>query len=400
VEPLVMSVVAPDHAHSVPSPAYDSLTPQQRLAWREEHPHSYLNVTRSPEDEPDDAVGGTDALLSASRAALDRLMEIGAFDEARSAMFAYELELGDHRQLGLVAGVAVDDFAAGNVRAHEHIRTERMHVLADHLEVVGAQSSPVALAADDLGEAGRVLGAVTTAEPLLEITDQSGVRQRIWAIDAAADIGRCTEALAAQPLYLIDGHHRGAAAIELQRRNPGAASAGQLLSVIFPAHELRVLEYNRWLHGIDAQRWMGDIVDRFAMAPSQPGAGDSACAPGEFAMFGDGQWYRGRFADGAVRQDAIGPGEILDHLDPVVLERTVLAPVLAHGGVLDHLAGGQPLERLEALVRDGGGLAFALAPVDFGDIRAIADAGLVLPPKSTYFHPKVRSGVFLRQLNL
>ncbi|MEZ5226461.1 MAG: DUF1015 family protein [Acidimicrobiales bacterium] len=225
VEPLGLRLVTAEFADRVPSPAHDSLTPEGRRLALEANPESYLAVTRSLEDLDPSVAMSNDELLALGRRSLDRLIALGAFDGGHAPrFFAYRLATDTHCQTGLVGGVATADFAQGVVRAHEQIHHARSTHLARHLAVVGVQSSPIAVAHRPIPELRAYLDQATEQKPAHTIASEPGFTQTIWPIDATASPA-ITDLLRPTPLYLIDGHHRGAAAVEYRRlAGPGNAT--------------------------------------------------------------------------------------------------------------------------------------------------------------------------------
>ncbi|NNE74556.1 MAG: DUF1015 domain-containing protein [Acidimicrobiales bacterium] len=396
VRPTRVLVVRPERAAEVVSPAYDALSPAERLSFRIQHPLSYLNVTQSP--DPDSTHDERAALLEASRQALTRLLDTDVFTDPGQPIYGiYQLEIGDHIQTGLVADIAVSDLVDRTVRPHENTQNARAELLASHLRVVGAQSSPIALTYQGRDPIAPSLAELTSGPPFLELHTDDGLTQRVWLITDLDAVDPIIEALADHPLYLLDGHHRARASM-VRAAETGDTDTG-ILGVIFPTRELRLLEYNRWvsdLGGYRVETILADLTVRMGLEPvADPMAPET---PGDLLVYAEGQWYGARLPVDVISMSA---ASALASLDPVVLQREVLEPCFAINDPsasdrLHYLPGGHSLAELAAPVDEHGGMLFVLAPVRFSDMQLIADAGLVLPPKSTYFDPKVRSGLFVR----
>lgn len=368
---------------------------------------SYLNVTRAPEDEPDGVDTDNASLVASGRVALQRILDSGAFTELdEPCMYLYRLIDGDHEQTAIVADVSVAAYEAGEIRVHEQIRGARAELLADHLEGVGHSSSPIALAFEaDAAALAALESAKDAADPILDFEADDGLRQTVWRLDDADLIGFFVSVLAAVPAYVIDGHHRAAAALGVRHRanvssSDDASPSDFMLGALFPLAQLRMGSFNRWVRDVDGEaldRVMLELHDRYAMVDVEAAFEPK---PGELGVCVRGRWHK---LDLGTARDATDARERLANLDPVVLQRDILQAML---GILDagsdarlvNLSWDVPLESLEARVVRDGGIAFAVAPLTMGDLTIVADGGLTMPPKSTYFTPKARSGVFLRPL--
>lgn len=382
-----LQVVRREFTDRVPAPAYDALSASERRRFRIDHPDSYLNVTLASEDEPAGSVRSQDELLAAGRAALERLLEQGAFRfEAEKTLCLYRIADAHHAQVGIVGEVPIHEYNAGTVRIHEEVRPQRVEMLAKHMGVVGAVSSPVALAIRHNEDLVAWIGAVMANPPDLDFTEDAvgGLHQTVWIIKNPTQIETVCSLVSSQTTYIIDGHHRAAASSLAATRDPRIDS---MLVALFPEDTLTLLGFNRWVSEVPA-----DIVERLGGrfgemegAPTQP-----PVAFGTIAVYVDGLWYR-------VQLDT-QPGDF----DAVAVRSEILAPMCgiesADDDRLVNVAGDQPISGLVERVDTNGGMAIVLAPIEMEAFLAAADAGVVLPPKSTYFTPKVRSGVFLRTL--
>ena len=399
IKPTHAGLVRTDFVNDVPSPAFDSLSLSQRQQLRLAKPLSYLNVTRSPDDEPVGLWDSTADLLAACRATLDKILELDAFDlAAPSGFYGYELMTEGHRQLGVVCDIAVADLVSRAVRPHEETKIERARLLADHLTVVEAQSSPIAVAFRSAPGAAVALHAACDRPADLTIETGDGLIQRVWRL-SVEDAEPVVAAIGDTPLYLIDGHHRAAASIE-RRRSTSDPAADGILAAVFPADELRLLEYNRWVQETGRRTMaevLADLSVRVGLEPVDEADEARPTQAGQLGVYAAGQWYRGWLAP---TNDSANT-RITDRMDPVVLQREVLAPTFdildaESDKRLQYLPGGQPAQQIADHIDASGGIAFLLAPLELDIVCDAADAGEALPPKSTYFEPKVRSGVFLR----
>lgn len=395
IRPIRGRVVSSEWLNRVPSPAYDSLTTTQRREYRTNNPWSYLNVTRTPEDEAPGEANDTAALVAKARQALDALLAEGAFDaSAGDSMFLYRLRSGDHQQTGIVAEVAVADYEAGRILVHEQIREARAELLAEHMLGVGHVSSPIALTFESTSDIRRLIATASELEPLLD-WDDGTLHQTVWLLPDDV-VAQLQAQLSATPAYIIDGHHRAAAALTARGRSPQSATTDHMLAALFPDEALQLLGFNRWVQGVD-DRDVGKVMDnlreRYVVTPMR---GEVKPERGTLAVFAERSWHLVRLGDPA-RTDP------LSTLDPVRLQDEILAPMLGITAPgtdwrLVTISGDQPVSGLESAVLTHGGMAFVVPPLDIHDLFAVANAGQTMPPKSTYFVPKVRSGIFLRAM--
>lgn len=397
VRPLRLRIVQQSWAERVSSPAHDALTPSDRRAHLAFNPDSYMAVTRGLEDVEPGEVASAGDLLHQGRAALDRLRQNGAFcNERGDDFYVYRLTQGSQSITGIVAGVSVADYTAGRVRIHEHVKANRAIHLANHLDVVGVQSSPIAMAHRPSAAINAVIERAVEGEALLQFMLPDGLEQTVWAIINADDHEVMGTVLDDEPLYLIDGHHRAAAAATF-RTAAGAGMADWMLSAIFSTDQLDNAPHHRVLAapgGIDETL---RIIGRRHRVRRCSAAEVGQRAASEIALYGAGQWYCLDLPL-AGGDDA---ASILADLDPSRLQSQVLSPLFridpeGDDPTLSYLAGQREISELEKVVDDQSSLLAVMRQVPVSALVAAADASLVMPPKSTYFEPKVRSGVFLR----
>lgn len=396
VWPAPLHLVAPGHAAEVAAPAQDTLTPEESRRLASAHPHSFLHVYT--DSQQSDRGGGSDRLRS--------LIRQGVFRPLPTPMFAlYELRRGGHRQRGIVGDVPVACYDAGLVRPHEATHRDKELELARSLHETGMSSSPVCLTYRDRPDAGALVDEIAAGEPSLSFTAQDGVEQTVWLVTQPEITAALRTAFARlDRLYIVDGHHRCAAAsVDAARASssgtlPAAADA-TFLAVLVSDSQLRLASYHRCV-----ARPAGPVSDLLAalardfdVEAGRADAGEQPrpTRPHDIGMFLDGRWYRLRLRPGST------PSTLPDSLDAVVLQQRVLGPVLgladpATDRRLDHLPGTVALDGLVARCAARDELAFVLHPVTPAQLEAVADLGVVMPPKSTCVDPKVGSGVFVR----
>ena len=403
--PVSFAVVEPGWAERVVSPPHDALTPTERWAHLRANPHSYLGVTRSVDDlAPGDRSSAAE-VLERCRASLEVLRSVGAFGpQARPGLALYRLSRGGHSQIGVVGATTVADHTDRSIRVHEAVHAARAAALADHVSLLRVQSSPIALARrPDPAPDAVVAEAEAAADPMVDLRTPDGLHQQVRPV-LDPDLGAALAAgLERHPFYVIDGHHRAEAARLLREadRSPGA---GLVLSVVFPSDQLVNRSFPRCLLQVDPHHLLDELGRRFRVRAAT--AAEVARRPaGDLALLAAGGWHLvtvppadGDWPTGYRR------------LDAVRLQHRVLGPVLGidpsdPAGRLSYLPPGDATDDrtgLEALAGrgagEGCGAVWVLRPVPVPVLLDVADAGLVLPPKSTYFEPKVRSGVFLRDL--
>jgi uncharacterized protein (DUF1015 family) len=393
----------------VASPPYDVLSSSEARQMAANDPLSFLHVVK-PEIDLDPAVDVYSPEVYATGAAnLKRLMEDGTLiREAVPALYLYRQRMGDHVQTGLVAGASVDEYEADLIKKHEHTRPVKEDDRTRHIDALNANTGPVFLTYRAQPEIDRLVEEITAAEPAYDFVSSDGIQHVLWVVDDANHREALIDAFAKVPeLYVADGHHRSAAGTRIRalRRdaNPdhtGTEAYNYFLSVIFPDNQMMILDYNRVvrdLHGLDPLTFLEAVSEHFEIVQTEDGRPDRRRC---FGMYLDGHWYRLTAKEGSF--PARDP---VESLDVAILQNNLLAPVLGIGDPrsderIDFVGGIRGLGELERKVGSGDwAVAFALYPTSIDQLFAVADAGLVMPPKSTWFEPKLRSGLIVRPLS-
>jgi uncharacterized protein (DUF1015 family) len=403
-------MVNPARAEAVIAPAYDSLAPVERARYADAHPDNFLNVMRTREDYPDETID-IQQILERNQANLRRMLESGCFLHFdKPAMFIYQLSHGAHVQTGLVAELPVAEIDRGAVLRHEQTRVERERLLVQYQKQVGASSSPVALAYRANPDISALKSRLIAGrEPALDTQAEDGVRQVLWKISDDQSIAELRDAFERVPVtYLTDGHHRTAAAsryvasLAEQGRLPDSDGAwNHVLVALFAHDELKILPFNRVvrdLGDLEPEQFLDKLevlfdVELLNADPDRPALPEST---GIFTMVLDRQCFRLR-----LRYAGEETGDPARALDVSVLERCVLNDILgiADGRSdprLDYVSGSAGYDGVNHLRAAGWRLAIYCHPASIEDIMKVSDAGRIMPPKSTCFEPKVRSGLFLR----
>jgi uncharacterized protein (DUF1015 family) len=383
---------------------YDVVNTEEARALAGDNPLSFLRVSRAEIELPPSTDPYSDAVYERAAANFRGLRESSLVVEDEPSVYFYRLRMGAHTQTGLAACFSIDEYDRDIVKKHERTRRDKEDDRTRHMLALGAQTGPVFLTYRAAAEITRVADRVTAGEPLFDFVAPDDVQHTIWRVDGP-DRDALVIAFAAVPsLYIADGHHRAASAAractEMRSRDlPGAslgdgAGASTMLAVAFPHDQVQILPYHRTvkdLGGMTPDNFMRALRERFDVAP-----GPAAPARrGEIATYLGGTWHTLRPRVAPDRSDPIGS------LDVSVLQEQLLAPVLKIEDVrtdkrIDFVGGARGTGELERLVDSGkAAVAFSLYPVAVSDLIAVSDAGAIMPPKSTWFEPKLRDGLLV-----
>lgn len=398
-----------DVAARVASPPYDVLDSDEARQMAGENPVSFLRVVK-PEITLDPNISPyDDRVYAAGRNELRRLIDDGAMaQDPRPCLYAYAQRMGEHTQVGLMALTSVDEYERGLIKKHEYTRPDKEADRTRHIVECRAQNGPVFLAYRATDATRAVMGAMTAGEPEVDFTADDGIQHTLWVVSDEALLGQITDAFGDLPaLYIADGHHRSASALnarnELLRGDAdptGTEPCTRLLSVIFPDDQLQILAYNRVvedLDGLDEEAFLERISGAFEVS-DEPDA--DPARSGCYGLYVGGRWRRLTARPGSF--DASDP---VSRLDAAVLQTNLLAPIL---GIADprtdarikFVGGIRGTDELERLVDSGKfAVAFSLYPTTIEQLFSVADANRVMPPKSTWFEPKLRSGMVVHLLD-
>lgn len=391
-------LVHPEFVGRVPAPAVDSLTPAQRREYLVNHPDSYTLVTRAPGDGGPDDHREPSHLIEMGAVALERLIESGAFvDVGRDAFFLYEIDHDGNRQTGIAGLVDIGDYLSGTVKRHEQVDTERAAHLALHFERVGAQSSAIAMGyRPDAVIADHLEEVRDRTEPAVSFSSSDGAVQTVWIIDGADDCAFFRSAFEHHDLYIMDGHHR-AAATALFHASAGSPASEQMLSLLFAGDHLNIEPFHRRVT-VPAELPLDETLERIArVLHLEPDVTMATGLPDEDGCIG--VWCKNRWWKGHLPSPETS--DPVSTIDPVRLQRRVIGPLIgidpsAPDHHLDYFLESTDRQALAATLTPRQ-LLFVLRPVPVDQVFAVADAGLDMPPKSTYVTPKPRSGVILRR---
>jgi uncharacterized protein (DUF1015 family) len=389
---------APGRAVEILAPPYDVLTSAEARQHAKGKPLSFLHISK-PEIDLDPAINPySRAVYDKAAENLARMVATGAvMRDPKPCYYVYRLTWHERAQTGLAAVASLADYETNRIRKHELTTPTKEDDRVRQIEAVNAQTGPVMIAYPYAPAIDEMLAKAAAGAPEVDVTADDGVRHQMWVINAAADIEALTRAFEALPaIYIADGHHRSAAAARVARaRNGHDGAHGYFLSVIFPHHQMTILDYNRVvrdLNGRSPEELLAALRERFTVAAS-----DRPVRPagsGEFGMFLAGRWHRL-----TLRPDLIPSNDPIGRLPVTLLARNVLEPLFGIKDQrtdkrIDFVGGARGLEGLESRVRSGEmAAAFALYPTQMTDLMAVADAGGIMPPKSTWFEPKLADGM-------
>lgn len=372
------------------------------------NPESFLAVDRAETQFGEEVDTYADCVYEkADQMLREKILEGKFVQDPTPCFYLYELTMDGHSQTGVVGCASIDDYRNNVIKKHENTRADKEEDRIRHVDTCSMQTGPIFLAyraKEDLKEKIREL---KKQAPVYDFVSEDGIGHRVWVIDNDSDVAMIEEAFGKIPaIYIADGHHRCASAVKvgLKRREQypdytGEEEFNYFLSVIFPDEELRILDYNRVvkdLNGMDAATFLTRIEEYFAVEKK----GQSPYRPmekGTFGMYLENEWY------GLSAKEEIKSEDAVEGLDVSLLQNDLLDPIL---GIMDpktdkridFVGGIRGLGELERRVHTDMKVAFSMYPTSIAELFAVADAGRLMPPKSTWFEPKLRSGLFLHEI--
>jgi uncharacterized protein (DUF1015 family) len=398
----------PEQAREVASFPYDVLSSAEARELARGNPVSFLHVCK-PEIDLDPAIDvHDDRVYARGRENLRRLIADGVLvREASPALYVYQQRMGDHVQAGLVALCSVREYEQDLIKKHEHTRPDKEDDRTRHVTEANANAEPVFLAYRASREIDRIVDAVRARPAAYDFVATDGIGHALWVISDPAEIASLVKLFAGlAALYVADGHHRTAAAARhgklMRERHPGSRGDEpyeSFMAVVFPHDQLKILDYNRVvkdLNGLSVEQFLAKVAERFVVGPGQAA---TPVTPHGFGMFLGGKWHRLEARPGTYPAD-----DPIRGLDVSILQDNLLAPVLGIADPrkdtrIDFVGGIRGLAELEKRCREGWAVAFAMHPTSLDELMRVADAGVVMPPKSTWFEPKLRSGLTVNLLD-
>ena len=409
IKPFAALRPAKELAAQVAALPYDVYSRQEAAEAVKGHPYSFLNIDRPETQFPAGYDMYAPEVYRKAAELLSTQIRAGIYvRESAPCYYVYALTGNGRTQTGLAACSLVDDYDNGVIRRHENTRAEKEADRIRHVEACGAQTGPVFLAYRKNEKVSRILEEQKNHGPLYDFTAEDGVRHQVWRISDPEIMCMLTDFFAEIPhTYIADGHHRAASAAAVCRKycrehpkSPGDAEFRYFLSVLFSEEELSIMDYNRVvrdLNGNTPEEFLGKLSRIFSVT-----AEDQAVRPqkkGEIGLYLNDSWYRLELRPERAESDPV------ERLDTAMLQREVLSPILGirdpkTDSRIDFVGGIRGLGELERRCHKDCAAAFAMYPTSMGELFAVADAGKLMPPKSTWFEPKLRSGLLIHGIRL
>ena len=396
-------------ASQVASPPYDVVSRAEAREIAKGNPYSFLHINKPDIDLADDIDAHDPLVYQTGRSNLDEFLNSGVLvkDEVES-FYLYRQIMGDHEQLGLVAIASVDAYDNGYIKIHEYTRPDKEEDRVKHMIELGAQVGPVFLTYKENSTLTRLMSKVTKNNPEYNFIDECDVRHTFWAIQNREQIESIESTFEeVKSLYVADGHHRSAAAARAResyknenKEHTGSESYNYFLVVIFPHSQMKILDYNRVLkdlNGMSAEQFISAIETDFIVEEVISENDAKPSRPLEFGLYIEGSWYRLTLRseiESTIRKD-----NPVEGLDVSILQKHILSPILEIHDQridkrIDFVGGIKGLTALkDRVTRDGWVAGIALYPTSIESLMEVADAGEVMPPKSTWFEPKLKSGL-------
>ena len=372
------------------------------------NPESFLAVDRAETQFGEEVDTYADCVYEKADQMLREKIQEGKFvQDPTPCFYLYELTMDGHSQTGVVGCASIDDYRNNVIKKHENTRADKEEDRIRHVDTCSMQTGPIFLAYRAKEDLKEKIGELKKQAPVYDFVSEDGIGHRVWVIDNDADVAMIEESFGKIPaIYIADGHHRCASAVKvgLKRREQypdytGEEEFNYFLSVIFPDEELRILDYNRVvkdLNGLDAAAFLTRIgkyftVEKMGQSPYRP------TEKGTFGMYLEDEWYCLSAKEEIKSEDAV------EGLDVSLLQNDLLDPVLGIKDPktdkrIDFVGGIRGLGELERRVHADMKVAFSMYPTSIAELFAVADAGRLMPPKSTWFEPKLRSGLFLHEI--
>jgi uncharacterized protein (DUF1015 family) len=402
---------APELADKVAALPYDVMNSAEARELVKGNPYSFLHVDKA---EIDLDLATDLYSLSVYEKARDNLQQMMAegvlIRDTRDSLYIYKQVMNGRVQIGLVGCTSIDDYLNNIIKKHEYTRADKEQDRINHVDYCNANTGPIFLTYRASKEINEMINSwLENHQPVYDFVSEDKIGHTIWVIDDALLINKLTAAFAGvEYLYIADGHHRSASAVKvgLKRREQypdykGTEEFNFFLSVLFPDEQLYIMDYNRVvkdLNGNSEAEFMNKVLEKFLIHEVSGGSQLKPEQKHTFGMYLDGKWYKLTAKEGTY-----DPQDPVDRLDVSIMQNNLLKPVLGIEDPrtdkrIDFVGGIRGLQELERRVQEGMKVAFAMYPTTIDDLMAIADAEKVMPPKSTWFEPKLRSGLFIHEL--
>lgn len=398
-----------ERAKEIAALPYDVYNRAEAAEVVKNNPGSFLAIDRAETQFPADYDMYSKEVYQKAHDMLWAWVEEGRFvREETACYYVYELIMDGRSQTGIVALSSIDDYANGVIKKHENTRAEKEADRINHVDITNAQTGPIFLAYRAEKNIENVVESTKKGTPVYDILAEDGISHKVWIISAQEDIATIQNSFAKIPAtYIADGHHRAASAVKvgMKRREAKGNYTGEeefnfFLSVLFPDEQLKIYDYNRVVKDLNGLSET-ELESKIAEVCDCVRTSDEAIRPeakGQFSMYLNGKWTLYSFKDSVKSSDPV------EGLDVSLLQNHVLAPILAIGDPkvderIDFVGGIRGLSELERRCATDCKVAFAMYPTSIDELFAVADNGLLMPPKSTWFEPKLRSGLFIHELD-
>lgn len=407
IKPFAGLRPVPERAEEVVAPPYDVLNSAEARERADGRPWSFLHISKAEIDLPEGTDPYDPSVYAKSAENLRKMMQEGILiREDKPCYYVYRLIMDGHSQVGLVATASVADYDINRVRKHEYTRPAKEDDRVRQIEALNAQTGPVLLAYKSQADMDAILEQTTKQAPLVDVTADDGVQHTFWVIDDDATIEKINAGFdAMDAIYIADGHHRSASASRVAKSHAlsdagGDQSSDYFLSVIYPHNQMNILDYNRVitdLNGLSKDELLQKVRTAFTVTEASSAVKPTKAA--EFGMYLDGQWYRLSINTELVPDDPVAS------LDVSLLADNLIEPVLGISDQrtdnrIDFVGGIRGLAELEKRVDSGEmAIAFSFYPTSMEALMAVADADEVMPPKSTWFEPKLADGLISHVLD-
>lgn len=389
-----------DLAAAVAAPPYDVLSSDEARLAVAGLPHSFLHVTKSEVDMPADLSIYDASVYEKAKLNLQAMIGSGVlFQDENPCYYIYELIMDGRSQTGLVGSSSVDDYENDIIKKHEFTRPEKEQDRINHIRITGAQTGNVFLAYRNVATLDKLIASWKLEhQPVYDFTAPDAIQHRIWVVNQTESVESIRTIFEKEVpcTYIADGHHRAASAAKVRKALGAEAGpeADSFLTTLFPANELKIMPYNRVvkdLNGLDAGELISALQEDFMVASSDKPVDPPALH--EFGMYLEGKWYHLTAMEGSYTEDPIGVLDV-SILSSLVLEKILGIEDQRTDKRIDFVGGIRGLKELERRVDSGEmKVAFSFYPVSIGQLFDIADSGNVMPPKSTWFEPKLRDGL-------
>jgi uncharacterized protein (DUF1015 family) len=400
-----------DLAERVAALPYDVMNSEEARQMVTGNPYSFLHVDKAEIDLSPDIDLYDEKVYQKARENMDNMIAEGTLQQDAQANFYIYRQIMDGRsQTGIVACCSIDEYLDNKIKKHEFTRADKEQDRINHVNVCDANTGPIFLTYRNRADIDGIIEKWCQGAPTYNFQSEDGIGHIVWAIDnqqTITELQKCF--LQVEELYIADGHHRCASGVKVgqMRREQypdftGEEEFNYFLAVIFPDKDLKIMDYNRVvkdLNGLTPAEFFAAVKEKFTVTKTGSAVPYKPQSKHTFGMYIDGQWYELKAHSGTFTAD-----DPVDRLDVSILQKNLLRPILGIDDPrtdkrIDFIGGIRGLEELERRVKEGMAAAFSMYPVTIQDLMDIADAGQVMPPKSTWFEPKLRSGLFIHKLS-